>query len=154
MVKDYKLQHLAGVPLFAGADRKQLDRIAGCCTEVRLSPGQVLCRQGGVARELILVDEGHASAQVDGRLAYELGPGDVVGGIAVLSAQRYAATVVASTSIRVLTLTRAEVCAVLDAAPMLAVRLLRTVAVRESVTVPPQPRDGRVGASSGACVAV
>lgn len=154
MVKDGKLEHLAGVPLFAGVDRKQLDRIAGCCTEVRFSAGQVLCRQGRMARELLVVDEGHAWVHVDGRQAYELGPGDVFGGVAVLGAQEHTATVTASTAVRVLTLTRAELCAVLDVAPMLAARLLRTVAVHQPATTPPQRCGDRAGARPGAFTAV
>ena len=149
MRKDDKVEHLAGIRLFAGADRKQLDRIAGCCTEVRLSAGQVLCRQGRFARELLVIDDGHASVQVDGRQAYELGPGDVFGGIAVLAAQKHAATVTASTAVRVLTLTRAELRAVLDAAPMLAARILTPVAVPEPAVTVPQPRDEHVAARQG-----
>lgn len=146
MRTDKKLEQLAGLRLFAGADRKQLDRIAGCCTEVRLSAGQVLCRQGRLAREVIVLDDGHAWVHVDGRQASELLPGDVFGGIAVLTAQPYPATVTASTAVRALTLTCAELRAVLDAAPMLAARMLSTVTVLDRAAVVPVPRDARTDA--------
>lgn len=140
MCKDRKLEKLADITLFAGADRKQLGRIAGCCTEVRLPRGQVICRQGRLAREFIIVEEGQASLQVDDRSVYELAPGDCFGDLALLTGQENDATVTASTAMTVLTLTCAELCSVLDAAPFVAARMLKTRAVtgRQSHAVPDQ----------------
>lgn len=140
MWKDRKVEQMAGIPLFAGADHTQLDRIAGCCTQVRLPAGKVLCRQGQVARELLVVEEGHAWVQVDDRKMYELAPGDYFGGLALLAGQESSATLTASTAMAVLTLTRAELCSVLDAAPFLAPRLLRTSVVpgRQAQAIPDQ----------------
>ena len=145
MSKDMKVAQLAGISLFSTVDRGRLHRIAGCCTEVRLSTGQVLCRQGGRAREVLVVEKGFAAVQVDGRTVGELTPGDCFGGLAALAAQQCSATVRALTPMRVLALTRAELCAVLEIAPELAGRLLRT-AERRPVAAVPEPRAPRIGA--------
>ena len=136
MRKDRKLQDLAGIPLFAEVDRRELDRIAQSSTQVRVTTGQALCRQGRLARQLVLVEAGHAAVLVDGRQVDVLARGDFFGETAVLGSQRYAATVIASTPMLVLTFTRPELSSVLPAAPTVAARMLRAVAGRRSAAVP------------------
>src|SRR3712207_1222225 len=91
---DAKIDRLAGVPLFAGIDRRHLDRIAALCTDIAVPAGQVLCRQGQHGSEFFVIENGTASVTVDGRPAGTLGPGDFFGELALLDGGERSATVV------------------------------------------------------------
>jgi CRP-like cAMP-binding protein len=138
MIKDSKLGDLARIPLFTKATRRDLERIGQCSTQVRVSPGQVLCRQGVLARQVIVLEDGHASVDVDGRQVDELVRGDVFGEAAVLATARYDGTVIALDAVRLLVFTPAEFSTLLAVAPFVAERLLRA-------------RAARVGSASSRC---
>src|SRR4051812_16196580 len=64
LAHDPKLDLLAGVPLFAGLDRKHLERVGQLCTRLDVEPGAVLCRQGASGHEFFIVVEGEAVVTV------------------------------------------------------------------------------------------
>ncbi len=143
MCKDMKLDQLAGISLFAGAGRRELERIAQLSTGVWLPAGEVLCCQGTRACELIVVREGLATVHIDGRQVGVLVPGDFFGELPLLSGQAYTATVRAATPMHVLMLTRAEFSSLLDDAPVVAARILRTLGARRWAAVEvPEERVG------------
>ena len=153
MSKDRKLDDLAALPLSATASRAELERIAQCCTQARVRPGAVLCRQGAVARQVLVVEDGHAAVHVDGRQVDELVRGDIFGEAAVLATAKYDATVTAVDCMRVLVFTPEEFSAVLAVAPLVAVRVLQARAARHDAapqhlahraTVPAQRSDSRL----------
>ncbi len=153
MTNDRKLDDLAGLPLFTTASRAELERIAQCFTQVPVEPGQVLCRQGAVVRQVLVVEDGRASVHVDGRHVDDLVRGDVVGEAAAFDTARYDATVRAVDPLRVLVCTPAEFSTLLAVAPHVAMGVLRARAARHAaapqhleqlVTVPAQRSGSRL----------
>lgn len=117
MSKDMELDGLAGISLFAGMGRGELQRIAQLSTGVWLPASEVLCRQGTRAREMIIVQEALATVHMDGRQVGVLVPGDFFGELPLHSGQVYTATVMAATPMHVLILTRAEFSSSLEETP-------------------------------------
>lgn len=131
MSQDAKTARLATVPLFSGAGPRQLERIASLCTEVSVTAGQVLCREGGSGHEFFVLEEGAAEVTVGGRRVAEFGPGDFFGELALLDGSgARTATVTALTDGRVLVLTSAEFSGLLDSEPTVAVRMLPAIGRR------------------------
>ena len=122
--------HLLRVPLFSGCSPKDLERLARATDEVRLDAGTTMTRQGDIGREAFVLLEGEAEVQRDGTTVARVGPGSVIGELALLDGGPRSATVVATTPVEVLVLTRPAFNAVLDEIPTLAHRLLVTLAHR------------------------
>jgi len=123
-------EHLLRIPLFAGCSTRDLDRLARATDEVTLSMGTALTRQGDIGREAFVLLSGTAEVQRDGATVAELGPGAVIGELALLDGGPRTATVVATTDVGVIVLNRPAFNAVLDEIPTLAHQLLVTLAHR------------------------
>jgi CRP-like cAMP-binding protein len=94
-------QRLFGLDL-PQRERKALERLAD---EVTLPEGTVLMREGRFGREVFVLLEGEVEVRRDDEVIAVLGPGEVVGELAVLDpTQTRNATVVASTELRTLVL--------------------------------------------------
>ena len=86
----------------ARADRELLGRVAD---ELDVEPGAVLMHEGGFGGEAFLVLRGAVEVRKGGEVVAELGPGEVVGELAVVSeSRRRNATVVVTEPTRVLVL--------------------------------------------------
>lgn len=141
MRQDAKLDRLAAIPLFAHADRKQLERIAALCTEVHVPAGRTLCREGEPGQEFFVVEEGEAAVTVGGSEVATLGAGAFFGELALLDGQARTATVTSRTDMQLLVLTAGEFSAALHADPMIAVRMLPAIGARlRAKAQPPQER--------------
>ena len=122
--------HLVRIPLFAGCSARDLGHLARAADEVTLAQGTTLTRQGEIGREAFVLLDGRAEVQRDGTVVAELGPGAVIGELALLDGGPRTATVVASTDVDLLVLTRPAFNAVLDEIPTLAHQLLVALAHR------------------------
>jgi CRP-like cAMP-binding protein len=92
---------LLRVPALTHADPRRLAELARHTDRLRLPPGRTVVRAGATARELIVVLAGEAAVvHADGVRAL-LGPGAEIGGCEVLSHERHAATVVATSALDV-----------------------------------------------------
>jgi CRP/FNR family cyclic AMP-dependent transcriptional regulator len=80
-------------PPLAGEDEYQLRRIAGHVTEHGTSEGEVLLREGEIAREVHLVIEGRAAVTHDGAVIAEAGPGSILGEMGMIDHSVSSATV-------------------------------------------------------------
>jgi CRP/FNR family cyclic AMP-dependent transcriptional regulator len=128
--KDTYLDHLAEVPLFAAASRKDLQKIARASDEVDVKSGRVLVDQGRPGHEFFLILDGSASVRRNNRKVAELGPGQYFGELSLLDRGPRTATVVADTDMKVLVLGQREFLGVLDDVPGLAYKILRIMAGR------------------------
>lgn len=128
--KDTYLDHLAEVPLFSAASRKDLQKIARASDEVEVKAGRVLVDQGRPGHEFFLILEGNASVRRNNRKVAQLGPGQYFGELSLLDRGPRTATVVADTPMRVLVLGQREFLGVLDDVPGLAYKILRIMAAR------------------------
>ena len=128
--KDTHLDHLAEVPLFAAASRKDLQKVARASDEVDVKAGRVLVDQGRPGHEFFLILEGTASVRRNNRKVAGLGPGQYFGELSLLDRGPRTATVVADTDMKVLVLGQREFLGVLDDVPGLAYKILRIMAHR------------------------
>jgi CRP/FNR family transcriptional regulator, cyclic AMP receptor protein len=93
---------LASIPFFAGLPEEELETVARAATEVEFAAGRELITEGDLGHCLFVVEAGTAKVTSGGETRDEVGPGDVVGEIAVLSSGRRTASVVATTPVRAL----------------------------------------------------
>lgn len=128
--KDTYLDHLAEVPLFSAASRKDLQKIARASDEVAVKAGRVLVDQGRPGHEFFLILEGSATVRRNNRKVAELGPGQYFGELSLLDRGPRTASVVADTDMKVLVLGQREFLGVLDDVPGLAYKILRIMAHR------------------------
>ena len=96
---------LKAIPVFASLDDEQLRTIATFAGETSVPEGKELVKEGDYAYELIAIEEGEAAVMRDGKEVATLKQGDFFGEIGVLERTLRTATVVASTPMRLVTLT-------------------------------------------------
>lgn len=130
MAQDAKIDRLATIPLFTGLRRRELDKIARLCTEIRIPAGRVLCREGEIGHEFFVLEQGAAEVTVGGTPVATVGPGDFFGELALLDAGPRNATVTAKDEVSVLVLSQQEFQALLEEEPIVAVRMLPAIGQR------------------------
>lgn len=130
MSKSRYLDHLHNVPLFAGCTKKQLSHVASIITELKMPAGASIMTEGSLAHEFVIIESGSAKVTKGGRKIAMLGPGDVVGELALVLHRERNATVTADTDCTILVVDSRSFDKLLDEVPGLARRLLTTVAER------------------------
>ena len=122
---------LARVPVFTGLSRRSLERIARIAKDVELRTGQVLIEPRAKGSGMFVVLEGSVTASTRGRRSRELGAGDIVGELALLTADaQRTARVRATTPLRCLAIARDDFRKILTDEPKVAIQVLETVAAR------------------------
>jgi CRP-like cAMP-binding protein len=91
--KNAKIELLKRVPLFERCSKRELAEIAMLADELDLPSARDLTKQGARGWEFIILVEGDADVVRTGRVVNELGPGDFVGEIALISGKPRTATV-------------------------------------------------------------
>jgi len=130
MARDEYLKHLASIPLFAECDKKELMEIGKLATEIEIPAGREFIKEGDFAQEMLVIVEGTATVTKSGQKVATLGPGDVVGELALLQHRPRNATVTSDTKLDILVVDSGAMDALLDDIPGLAKRLLKVVASR------------------------
>src|SRR5687768_2307890 len=126
-------KRLADLPLFEGLDEEALRTVAKVAQEVSVSEGAELVREGDYSYELSIIDEGEAEVIHEGQVVATLGPGDVFGEAGVLTKGMRNATVRATTSMRLITLTGWDLRRLRGRIPELEARL-KTLAEERRAT--------------------
>ena len=127
---DPKIEHLATIRPFRRCTRRQLLQLAQLTTEIDAARGAVLCREGEVGRECFVVRGGEATVTIDGEPIATIGPGGVVGELALLDGEPHVATVTAATDMRLVVLSRPEFNKVLADMPTVSRGILESVGAR------------------------
>lgn len=125
---------LAQVPLFRGCSKDELKRIDRAATRIDYPAGKVLCKEGAVGRELIMILDGTASVVRGGQEVATVGPAAFIGEMSLLDGGPRSATVTALTDVHALVLPPREFWQVLDDVPAIAHKLLATMAARLRTT--------------------
>ena len=99
---------LKSIRLFEQLPDEQLRSIAPFAEETSVPEGEQLVREGDFSYELIGIEEGTAQVTRGGDRVADLGPGDFFGEIGVMERGLRTATVVATSPMRLITLTRWE----------------------------------------------
>ncbi len=121
--RDPKVDLIGGLGLFEGLSRRRLREAASVFDIVDLEQGTELTAQGHLGHEFFVVVEGVASVERDGTVIGAVGPGEIVGELAVLDTPVRTATVVARTPMRVLVAERRQLAPLLGRTPRLAQRV-------------------------------
>jgi len=110
-------------PFSAGIPDDELDAVASAASEREFATGETLISEGDFGHSLFLVEEGTADVSIDGTSIGRVGPGDLIGEVAVLASGRRTASVVAASPIRAISFFKRDVWALERAAPEAARRL-------------------------------
>lgn len=133
---DPRVQTLSTMTVLSGASARQLQEVCGLTTEVRFPAGRVLCRQGADAQEVFLLAEGQVAVSRDDVPLGVVGPGGVIGEMALLDRQARSATTTAITDVTALVLSRSEFSQLLHRFPGVAdnVRALSAMRTEQIAT--------------------
>ena len=99
---------LKSIRVFQQLSDEQLRSIAPFAEETSVPEGEQLVREGDFSYELIGIEEGTAKVTREGEQVAELGAGDFFGEIGVMERGLRTATVVATSPMRLVTLTSWE----------------------------------------------
>jgi len=108
-------ERLRAIPVFASLDDETLRGIATFATESSVPAGKHLVKEGDYAYEFMAIEEGQADVMRGGEKVATLGAGDFFGEIAVLEKTLRTASVVATTPMRLVTLSHWDLKRVGDA---------------------------------------
>jgi CRP-like cAMP-binding protein len=122
------VERLKNVPLFSSFTNKELQTVAKATTELTVPAGHVLTDQGQTGREAFVLLDGSATVRRNGKKVATLGPGAVVGELALLDHGPRTATVTTDTETRLFVIGQREFLGVLDAVPTLSHKLLARLA--------------------------
>jgi CRP-like cAMP-binding protein len=110
--------------LFANCTRAELEQISPLTTSLRILEGQVLIREGSAAKEFVVIVSGTArvTRETDHGIVEvaEVGKGDVLGEMALLTGSARSATATATTDLVVLVSSVGEFRSIMEIAPSVA----------------------------------
>ena len=128
--RDSITARIARHDLFRTCSAKERDVAAKTFSEHRVTSGTTLMRQGGPARDFMVIVEGSVSIRRDGVEIAEVGPGGCIGEIALLDGGRRTATVVAESGLVVLVCGPREFASLMAASPNFTRRVATQLARR------------------------
>jgi CRP-like cAMP-binding protein len=128
--KNAKIELLKRVPLFERCSQRELGQIATLADELDLPSARDLTREGASGFEFIILVEGEADVVRGVRVVNELGPGDFVGEIALVSGKPRTATVRTRGPARVLVLTASGFRTLMHDVPSIKDKVLAAVTAR------------------------
>ena len=111
--RDQKVALIQKVPLFSQLSKKGLQEVASIADEIDFPQGKVLTQQGARGREFLVILDGAAEVERDGRRINTLGKGDFFGEIALVTQQPRTATVTTTEPMRALVITDRDFLALL-----------------------------------------
>jgi CRP-like cAMP-binding protein len=97
---------LKTIPLFSSLSDKALDTVSVFASETSVSTGKRLVHEGDYSCDLIVIETGTADVIKGGEVIGSLGPGDVFGEMGMLSGGRRTADVIATSPMRLITLSK------------------------------------------------
>ncbi|HTU79107.1 MAG TPA: cyclic nucleotide-binding domain-containing protein [Solirubrobacteraceae bacterium] len=97
---------LKTIPLFSSLSDKALETLSVFSSETSVSTGKRLVHEGDYSYDLIVIETGTADVIKGGEVIGSLGPGDVFGEMGMLSGGRRTADVVATSPMRLITLSK------------------------------------------------
>jgi CRP-like cAMP-binding protein len=139
-VPEPSIELIRGVPLFAEADDRFLERLAGEFMERTYAAGATIAEEGEVGRTFVVIERGEVTVTVRGQEVGRLGPGEAFGEMALIDKSARSATVRADTEVHGYQLPVWSFRPFLESHPEMAWALLEALARRvreaESRTIP------------------
>jgi CRP/FNR family transcriptional regulator, cyclic AMP receptor protein len=128
--KDTKVEFLQAVPLFTNCSKTELQRIASLADELDLADGATLIREGERGREFLVIVDGTVRVTRKGKKIRDLGAGDFIGEIALVSDVPRTATVTATSAVRLLVITDRAFRGLIEQMPSIATKVLQSLGER------------------------
>jgi CRP/FNR family transcriptional regulator, cyclic AMP receptor protein len=124
------LDLIRGVPLFAAADDRFLERLSDEFMERTFGAGETIAEEGERGRTFIVIESGQVTVTVQGEEVGRLGAGEAFGEMALIDKSARTATVRADTDVRGYQLPVWSFRPLVESHPEMAWALLETVAQR------------------------
>lgn len=132
--RDAKVELLRKVPLFAECSKEELRRLATIADELSIRKGTVLTREGRTGHEFFVLVDGTVRVTKNNRKLADLGPGDWLGEIALLTKAPRTATATATSPVVAIVIVDRAFRQVVTEIPSIAMKMLSCVAERLSRT--------------------
>lgn len=117
---DPKLARLKASPTFAQLGDRRLKSLAPFTDDIEVPAGTTLMEEGSLPHELEVVVSGTADVLVGGTKVGELGPGDVIGEMALVNRTTRSATVVTTSSAHLIVISSRAFAGLMEKFPALA----------------------------------
>jgi CRP/FNR family transcriptional regulator, cyclic AMP receptor protein len=108
---------LAQIDFFTGCTQRQIEDIAKLVHDREVDAGDILCEQGESGTDAFVIVDGDIAVFFDDKQIAEIGPGEVVGELAVERGGIRTATLKAMTPVRALVVDSREIESVLSSDP-------------------------------------
>lgn len=128
--KDAKVELISKVPLLARCSKKELGLVAAVADLVAFPEGETLMQEGKLGYEFFIIVGGGVRVSRRGRKLADLGAGDWIGEIALISNVPRTATVVATSPVQALVLTRREFSGLMYDVPSIAEKVMAALGER------------------------
>ncbi len=128
---DPKLERLATSPVFSQLGRRKLEALAPFTDDVTVPAGTVLMEEGSFPHELEVIVEGAAAIQIHGQTVKEVGPGDVIGEMALIDKSLRSATVVTTQETKLIVISGRAFTSLMEKYPEIADDLKAIAASRK-----------------------
>ncbi|MBL8778716.1 MAG: cyclic nucleotide-binding domain-containing protein [Acidimicrobiales bacterium] len=123
-------ERLSRIAFFEGFTPDELARVAELVDDVEAEPGAVLTDQGRPGQECYVIESGQANVYFGGEHIATLGPGSMVGEMALLEHRPRIASVVAETPMQLLGLDTRSFRALLEEMPKASQRVMSLLNAR------------------------
>jgi CRP/FNR family transcriptional regulator, cyclic AMP receptor protein len=97
---------LSSIALFSGLDHRELEALGRCADEVDVAEGKELVTEGDFGHEFFAIEDGSAEVRHGDELIAQLGPGDFFGEQALSGDAQRNATVIATSPMTAVVMTR------------------------------------------------
>jgi len=114
---------LTSIPLFRDLDKHEREQIARWADEVDLPAGYHLLEQGRFPHEFFVIEEGEVEVRIGDRPIATLGPGEILGEIALVRRDTRTASVVAASPVKAIVMASREFDSMRSALPAVAERI-------------------------------
>jgi CRP-like cAMP-binding protein len=132
MLRHHYYDDLRSVPLFEDLDHHDLELVGRAITELDLPVGRKLIVEGSRGHDMFVVVTGTLEVSRGGEHVADIGPGEFVGEMALLTGDERNATVAVATDAQVLHVDGRVLSGLIDEAPQVAAKMLPIVARRAS----------------------
>jgi CRP-like cAMP-binding protein len=126
---------LASIDLFSSLSKRERTEIASRADEIDVPEGTHLVREGEFAYEFFVIEDGSAEVLRDGQHVADLGPGDFLGEIGIVTRAPRNASVVAREPTRVMVLSEQDFRGVARSFPTVAEQIREAVRERSEPLV-------------------